>query len=80
MNEPEVSGCNCAHFNADLEGIKLDMTILESRMFAAMSENEHESDIISLRVKLVEMEAVVQNQDEIISRLSKENLSLKSRY
>ena len=79
MNEPEVSGCNCAHFNADLEGIKLDMTILESRMFAAMSENEHESDIISLRVKLVEMEAVVQNQDEIISRLSKENLSLKSR-
>ncbi len=79
MNEPEVSGCNCAHLNADLEGIKLDMTILESRMFAAMSENEHESDIISLRVKLVEMEAVVQNQDEIISRLSKENLSLKSR-
>ena len=56
------------------------MTILESRMLAAMSENEHiESDIVSLRVKLVDMEAVVHNQDEIISRLSEENLSFRSR-
>ncbi|CAB3990437.1 Hypothetical predicted protein, partial [Paramuricea clavata] len=62
-----------------MEGIKLDMTILESRMLAAISENEHESDIISLRVKLVDMEAVVHNQDEIISRLSEENLSFRSR-
>ena len=79
MNEPELSDCNCAHLNADMEGIKLDMTILESRMLAAMSKNEHESDIISLRVKLVDMEAVVHNQDEIISRLSEENLSFRSR-
>ncbi|CAB4026684.1 RNA-directed DNA polymerase from mobile element jockey-like, partial [Paramuricea clavata] len=61
-----------------MEGIKLDMTILESRMLAAMSENQHESDIISLRVKLVDMEAVVHNEDEIISRLSEENLSFRS--
>ena len=59
MNEPELSDCNCAHLNADMEGIKLDMTILESRMLAAMSKNEHESDIISLRVKLVDMEAII---------------------
>ena len=24
MNEPELSDCNCAHLNADMEGIKLD--------------------------------------------------------
>ncbi|CAB4041513.1 Hypothetical predicted protein [Paramuricea clavata] len=63
-----------------MEGIKLDLTILESRMLAAVSENEHESDIISLRVKPVDMEAVVHNQDEIISRLSEENLSFSQGY
>ena len=78
-NKPELSDCNCACLNADMEGIKRDMTILESRMLAAMSENEQESDIISLRVKLVDMETVVHNQDEIISRLSEENLSFRSR-
>ena len=78
-NKRELSDCNCAYLNADMEGIKLDMTILESRMLAAMSENDHESGIILLRVKLVDMEAVVHNQDEVISRLSEENLSFRSR-
>ncbi len=43
--------------NANFEGIKLDMAILESRLFTALSESEdrHESDINLLRLKLREM-------------------------
>ena len=56
------------------------MTILESRLFAALSENEcrSESDINSLRLILIEMEGVVRHQDEIICRLNEENIFFKS--
>jgi hypothetical protein len=66
---------------ADLKGLKLDMTILESRLFAALSENEcrSESDINSLRLNLIEMEGVVRHQDEIICRLNEENIFFKSK-
>ena len=43
------SSCSCAYINADMEGIKLDITILESRLLTALSENEYESDI-NLRI------------------------------
>ncbi|CAB3999918.1 ---NA--- [Paramuricea clavata] len=62
-----------------MEGIKLDLTILESRLLAALSENEYESDINLLRVKLKELEGVVRNQDEVNRRIIEENVFFKSK-
>jgi hypothetical protein len=62
-----------------MEGIKLDLTILESRLLTALSENEYESDINLLRVKLKELEGVVRNQDEVNRRLIEENVFFKSK-
>ena len=73
------SSCSCAYINADMEGIKLDLTILESRLLTALSENEYESDINLLRVKLKELEGVVRNQDEANRRLIEENVFFKSK-
>ena len=73
------SSCSCAYINADMEGIKLDLTILESRLLTALSENEYESDINLLRVKLKELEGVVRNQDEVNRRLIEENVFFKSK-
>ena len=87
MGLPEACGCRCACIssnrviNADLEGIKLDATILESRLLAALSQNEDrcESVIGSLRVKLMQIEGIVKHQDEVIARLSEENEVFKSK-
>ena len=65
--------------NADLEGIKLDMTILESRLLNAVAENDYKSDIDFLKIKVTELEGVVQNQDEVIHYLNKENTYFKSK-
>ena len=73
------SSCSCAYINADMEGIKFDLTILESRLLTALSENEYESDINLLRVKLKELEGVVRNQDEVNRRLIEENVFFKSK-
>jgi hypothetical protein len=80
----EACSCTCSCVRVvktDLEGLKLDMTILESRLFAALSENKcrSESDINSLRLNLIEMEGVVRHQDEIICRLNEENIFFKSK-
>ena len=67
--------------NIDLESIKLDTTILGSRLLAALSENEDrcESVIGSLRVKLMQIEGIVKHQDKVIARLSEENELFKSK-
>ncbi|CAB4038807.1 Hypothetical predicted protein, partial [Paramuricea clavata] len=57
----------------------LDLTILESRLLTALLENEYESDINLLRVKLKELEGVVRNQDEVNRRLIEENVFFKSK-
>ena len=44
---------------AELEGLKLDMSILESRILSAILK------VNFLTVKLKEMEAVVRHQDEM---------------
>ena len=87
MDLSEACRCKCTCIssnrviNADLEGIKLDTTILESRLLAALSENEDrcESVIGSLRVKLMQIEGIVKHQDEVIARLSEENELFKSK-
>ena len=75
-NVPEVCKCSCS---VDLEGLKLEITILESRLFAAISKNELELDIDLLRVKQKESEAAIRCQDDVICTLNKENQFLKAR-
>ena len=79
----EACRCTCTNrvINADLEGLKLDMTILESRLLAALSENEDrcESVIGSLRLKIMQIEGIMKDQDEVIARLSEENELFKSK-
>ncbi|CAB4035133.1 Hypothetical predicted protein, partial [Paramuricea clavata] len=72
----EVCKCSCS---VDLEGLKLEITILESRLFAAISKNKLESDIDLLRVKQKESEAAIRRQDDVICTLNEENQFLKAR-
>ena len=57
------------------------MTILESRLLAALSENEDrcESVIGSLRLKIMQIEGIMKHKDEVIARLSEENELFKSK-
>ena len=76
----EVCSCPCSRIiNADLEGIKLDMTILESQLLEAIFERDTESKIASLQIKQKDMEAVFHHQDELICRLNEDNLFFKSK-
>ncbi len=87
INDPKVCGCvyscTCSCTNgllkAELEGIKLEMTILESRLLSAISENENELEISSLRTKLKDLEAVIRHQDELICKLCEDNSFFKSK-
>ena len=50
MGEPEVSVCSHSGIvYANIEGLKLDMTILESRMMSALADNEYGSEINLLK-------------------------------
>ena len=75
-NASKVCGCSCS---VELEGLKLDMTILESRLLSALSQSELESDVRSLTVKLKELEAVIRHQDEVICALNEDNEFFKAR-
>ena len=76
----EVCFCPCSRIiNADLEGTKLDMTTLESRMLEAISERDTESKIVSLQTKTKDMKAVFHHQDKLICHLNEENLLFKSK-
>lgn len=79
---PEV--CNhytaCANrtLMADIEGMKLDIVILESRLPSAILQNE--SDIDSLRIGQKDMETVVRQQQETISKLNEESQFFRSKF
>ena len=64
----EECNCSCSCTNklvaAGIEGVKLDMTILESKILTQVSQNEVDSDINSLRSKLKDLEAVMRHQEE----------------
>ena len=60
-----------------MEGIKLDMSILEGRFANAIKENK--SDIGVLQRQLKELEGIIRHQDEVICKLSEDNLVLKSK-
>ena len=80
ISEPEISSCPCFGIvDANLEGIKLDMTILESRLMSALVNNETGSEINLLKLKIKELERVMRSQDEVIYHLNEENASFKLR-
>ena len=76
INENEVSNCSGV-IAAEMEGIKLDMSILEGRFANAIKENK--SDIGLLQRQLKELEGIIRHQDEVICKLSEDNLVLKSK-
>ena len=76
--ENTLKACGCI-FSAELEGLKLDMTILESRILSAISQNERESHVGLLAVKLKEMKAVIRHQDEVIRALNDDNQFFKAK-
>ena len=53
------------------------MSILEARLVNIINENK--SDVSSLQIKLKELEGVIRYQDEVICKLSEDNLILKSK-
>ena len=76
IDENEVSNCSGV-IAAEMEGIKLDMSILEGRFANAIKENK--SDIGLLQRQLKELEGIIRHQDEVICKLSEDNLVLKSK-
>ena len=63
---------------ADIEGMKLDIVILESLLPPAILQNE--SDIDLLRIGQKDMETVVRQQQETISKLNEESQFLRSKF
>ena len=85
-NRSESKVCTCpytcvnSNIIAELEGVKLDITILESRLFASISQQESKSvDINSLRVKQKDMEAIINKKDEVICKLNEEIQYIKTK-
>ena len=76
IDENEVSNCSGV-IATEMEGIKLDMSILEGRFANAIKENK--SDIGLLQRQLKELEGIIRHQDEVIRKLSEDNLVLKSK-
>ncbi|CAB4029558.1 Hypothetical predicted protein, partial [Paramuricea clavata] len=74
--ENEVSSHNST-CSVVIEGLKLEMVILETRQLNTMKENK--SDICSLKFKVKDLEGVIRHQDDAILKLSQDNLILKSK-
>ena len=74
--ENEVSSHNST-CSVVIEGIKLEMVILETRLLNTIKENK--SDICSLKFKVKDLEGVIRHQDDAILKLSEDNLILKSK-
>ena len=64
---------------ASLEGLKLDIAILESRLNLANSCDQVASELNSIRSKQRDVEAVIRKQDEMICKLYEDNIFLKSK-
>ena len=72
------TACASRTLMADIEGMKLDIVILESRLPPAILQNE--SDINLLRIGRKDMETVVRQQQETISKLNEESQFLRSKF
>ena len=74
--ENEVSSHNSS-CSVVIEGLKLEMVILETRLLNTIKENK--SDICSLSFKVKDLEGVIRHQDDAIRKLSEDILILKSK-
>ncbi|CAB4032158.1 Hypothetical predicted protein, partial [Paramuricea clavata] len=81
--ELAVCCCNCTCGSnvtkAELEGIKLDMAVLESRLVSASPLEEIKLEIKTLKAKQNNLEVVIRRQDELICKINDENMVLKSK-
>ena len=77
--EPCVCACKCSGgiTVATLEGLKLDVAILESRLNVANSYDGVVSELDSIRSKQRDVEAVIRKQDEMICKLYEDDMFLK---
>jgi hypothetical protein len=73
--------CNCLGkiSIADMEGLKLDMTIFESRLNSVSSCNVLNSELNSLKSKQQIMEATLRKHEEIICNLNDDNTFFKAK-
>ena len=73
--------CNCSGgiLVADVEGLKLDMAILEKRLNLLNSCNTMNSELVSLRNKQYDMEAIIRKQEETIHKLNDDNAFFKAK-
>ena len=62
-----------------MEGLKLDIAILESRLNLANPSDEILSELSLIRNKQRDVEATIRKQDEIIFKLYEDNTFLKSK-
>jgi hypothetical protein len=83
LNGFKVCCCNCTCGSnvtkAELEGIKLDMAVLESRLVSASPLEEINLEIKTLKTNQNDMEVVIRRQDELICKINDENMVLKSK-
>jgi hypothetical protein len=82
FHHSEVCNCTCCCSGkllaADVDGLKSDITILESRLGTGDSYSELSSNLNSLRSEKRDMEAIIRKQDEIICKLYEDNMFFKS--
>ena len=74
--------CNCtcgSTATVELEGLKLSMTILETRLNNAQFLDEIKSELNVLKAKQNDMERVIRHQDELIGRINEKNMFLRSK-
>ena len=73
--------CNCSGgiLVADVEGLKLDMAILEKRLNLLNSCNTMNSELVSLRNKQYDLEATIRKQEETIHKLNDDNAFFKAK-
>ena len=71
--------CSGAVAVASLEGLKLDIAILESRLNLANPSDEILSELSLIRNKQRDVEATIRKQDEIICKLYEDNTFFKSK-
>jgi hypothetical protein len=79
----ETCGCTCNCLDkvstVDMEGLKHDMTILESRLNSVGSCNAQNSELNSLKSKQQAMEAIIRKHEQIICNLNDDNTFFKAK-
>ena len=81
LSKPCVCTCKCSGgiTVASLEGLKLDVAILESRLDMVSSSGKLITELKSIRSKQQDAEATIRKQEEIIRKISEDNEFFKAK-